>query len=425
MTGELGEQLGVYLSDAHVGTLERRGPKRYRFRYGDDVVAAHQAGAILLSASLPVAEGDFSPAAARPFFDGLLPEGAIRSSVAHSLEVSEEDGFALLRALGADCAGAVVVLPAGEEPGPRRGEIAPLTGADLEELVDELPQHPLGIGGKAAGVRLSLGGIQEKLVLVRSPNGEFGQPLSGAPSTCILKPGPDRYPDIVANEAFCLRLASSAGLDAARAEPLELGGRPCLYVERFDRRLVGDGRVARIHQEDMCQALGIAPVDKYETSGGPSVAAIVQLLRDTGSGRAAADILKAIEALLLNFLVGNSDAHGKNYALLYDPAVGVRLAPLYDVVSTQVYEGVQPALAMRIGGVEDPDRVGMTAWRELGKEAGIGAGLASLVAERTRRMLACAEALAPTARAEGWHRPVIDRIVRLMTERARQLVPLG
>jgi serine/threonine-protein kinase HipA len=417
----IGEELNVYLSGKHVGTLERRGPKRYRFRYSEEVISHHEAGAVVLSASLPVQGEEFAPASARPFFDGLLPEGAVRSSLAHSLEVSAEDGFALLQALGADCAGAVVILPANEEPDNRKGEIASLDEADLERLIAELPQHPLGVDGRAAGVRLSLGGVQEKLVLVRSPNGEFGQPLDGAPSTCILKPEHERYPEIVANEAFCLRLARSAGLDAARAEPLEVGERPCLYIERFDRTLAGDGRITRIHQEDMCQALGIVPVDKYEASGGPSIAAIVRLLRKTGSPRAATDILKTIEAVLLNFLIGNSDAHGKNFALLYDPTVGVRLAPLYDLVSTQVYEASEPALAMRIGGIEDPTLVDIAAWKRLGEDAGIGAELRKLVTEKTQRILACADALVATAKAESWHRPVIDRIFALMKGRAGQL----
>jgi serine/threonine-protein kinase HipA len=258
---------------------------------------------------------------------------------------------------------------------------------------------------------------------VRSPSGGYGLPLDGAPSTCILKPEHDKYPELVANEAFGLRLAASAGLEAARAEPLEIGGRPCLYVERFDRTIAGGGRIARIHQEDMCQALGIVPVDKYEASGGPSIAAIIGLLRSTGSRRAAADILKLVEAVLLNFLIGNSDAHGKNLALLYDPLAGVRLAPLYDLVSTQVYEDLEPSLAMRIGGVANPDEVDMNAWRLLGKEAGIGAELAKMVGERTERIVSCAEALVATARAEGWHRPVIDRVSALMMKRSEQLKP--
>lgn len=421
MSNGVGDELDVYLADEHLGVIERRGPKRYRFQYSNTALAKYEPGEIVISASLPVQQEEFKPAETRPFFDGLLPEGAVRASLAQSLRVSEEDGFGLLEALGADCAGAVVVLPKGEAPRVGEGDIKPLSEEELAQLIADLPEHPLGIDGRASGVRLSLGGIQEKLVLTRSPAGVYGQPLNGTPSTCILKPEHGRYPEIVANEAFGLRLAGSAGLDASRAESLEIAGRPCLYVERFDRTLEGSGRIVRVHQEDMCQGLGIAPVDKYEASGGPSVAAMIGLIREIGSRRAAADILGLIEAVLLNFLLGNSDAHGKNYALLYEPSTGVRLAPLYDLVSTQVYEGSEPALAMTIGSVGDPEKVDMAAWERLGQECGIGAQLTTLITERTERILKCAEALIMTAKAEDWHRPVIDRIVSLMTQRAQQL----
>lgn len=422
MSGEVGEELDVYLGEEHLGTLERRAPKRYRFAYTEPAVAAYGAGAIVLSASLPVRPEEFAPAEARPFFDGLLPEGAIRASLSDSLRVSPEDGFALLKAIGADCAGAVVVVPKGEALETGAGKIEPLGEDELAQRIEELPKHPLGID-RERGIRLSLGGIQAKLILTRSPSGSYGQPLDGTPSNCILKPEHGEYPEIVANEAFGLRLAASAGLDAARAEPLEIGGRPCLYVERFDRAVDSGGRIVRIHQEDMCQALGIVPVDKYEASGGPSIAAMIQLLREIGSPRAARDIVKLIEAVLLNFLLGNSDAHGKNYALLYDPDGGTRLAPLYDLVSTQSYEDSEPALAMSIGGVDDPEQVDMDSWRRLAAEAGLGAQLPALVAERIERIVRCAEALAITAKAEDWHRPIVDRIVELMKVRARQLVP--
>jgi serine/threonine-protein kinase HipA len=422
VSSEIGEELSVYLGEEQLGTLERRAPKRYRFGYAEPAIARHSAKAIVLSASLPVRTGEFAPAEARPFFDGLLPEGAIRASLSDSLRVSPEDGFALLKAIGADCAGAVVVIPKGEAPETGAGRVKSLNADELAQRIEELPKHPLGIG-RERGVRLSLGGIQAKLILTRSPSGSYGQPLDGTPSNCILKPEHGEHSEIVANEAFGLRLAASAGLDAARAEPLEIGGRPCLYVERFDRAIDGNGRIVRIHQEDMCQALGVVPVDKYEASGGPSIAAMIQLLRDIGSARAAADIVKLIEAVLLNFLLGNSDAHGKNYALLYDPDEGMRLAPLYDLVSTQAYEGYESALAMSIGGVDDPEQVDMDAWRRLAADAGLGGQLPALLSERTERIVRCAEALAVTAKAEGWHRPIVDRIVDLMKVRARQLIP--
>jgi serine/threonine-protein kinase HipA len=419
----VGVLLDVYLTGERVGMLERRGPKRYRFRYDPDVVARYAPGAIVLSTSLPVRGEEFAPAQARPFFDGLLPEGAIRSGIANSLGVSEEDGFGLLAALGAECAGAVVVLPQGEALVRAESRVEPIDERELARLIEDLPGHPLGVDAPAGGVRLSLGGVQEKLVLVRMADGRYGRPLGGAPSTCILKPEHEQYPELVPNEAFCLRLASAVGLAAARAEPLEIGGRTCLHVDRFDRVVDGDGAVARIHQEDMCQALGIDPVDKYEASGGPSIAAIVQMLRQTGSPRAAADILAVIETSLLNFLIGNSDAHGKNLALLYDPPGGVRLAPLYDLVSTQVYEGSEPALAMRIGSIADPERVDIAAWRRLGTDAGIGSQLPALVAQRSERMLDRGNELLVSAKQEGWHRPVLDRIVALMERRARQMTP--
>jgi serine/threonine-protein kinase HipA len=422
VSGETGEKLDVYLGREHLGTLERRAPKRYRFAYADPAIARHGAGATVLSASLPVRTEEFAPGEARAFFDGLLPEGAIRASLSDSLRVSPEDGFALLKAIGADCAGAVVVVPEGEALETGDGKVEPLGEEELAQRIEDLPRHPLGID-RERGIRLSLGGIQAKLILIRSPSGGYGQPLDGTPSNCILKPEHGEYPEIVANEAFGLRLAASAGLDAARAEPLEIGGRPCLYVERYDRAIDGGGRIVRVHQEDMCQALGIVPVDKYEASGGPSIAAMIQLLREIGSARAAADILKLIEAVLLNFLLGNSDAHGKNYALLHDPAGGMRLAPLYDLVSTQAYESSEPALAMSIGGVDDPEEVDIGAWRRLAADAGLGAQLPALVVERAGRIIRCAEALALTARAEEWHRPILDRILALMKERARQLVP--
>lgn len=106
--------------------------------------------------------------------------------------------------------------------------------------------------------------------------------------------------------------------------------------------------------------------------------------------------------------------------MLYDPDGEVRLAPLYDLVSTQVYDA-ESALAMKIGGVDDPELVDLNAWRELGRESGIGAGLPALLAERTDRIMRCAQALVTTAQAEGWHRPIVDRVFSLMKKRARQL----
>jgi serine/threonine-protein kinase HipA len=421
-----GAELGVFLRGEMLGTIERRGPARYRFRYSKEALSPRRRSRDALSASLPFQEQAFAPGESAPFFEGLLPEGAVRRAVAEKFRLSEEDGFGLLAELGADCAGAVVVLPAGETPDPGEAwRTRPLGDSDLAALVDELPRDPLGVSAGPDGVRLSLGGIQDKLVLTGSPSAGFSQPLAGAPSTCLIKPEHRRYEGLAANEAFCLRVAGVAGLEVASTELLTVGSTPCLYVERFDRAIGEGGKVVRLHQEDVCQALGILPAAKYEANGGPSVAAVVGLLRGIGSPRAAIDVNAFVKAVLVNFLLGNGDAHGKNFALLYDPDVGVRLAPLYDVVSTAVYPDLTSRMAMAIGGEEDPERVSLDSWRELGRAGGLGGQLVGFVRRWTEDTRAAAEECRRVAEAEGWHRPVIDAIVDLCRERAGRLIAAG
>jgi serine/threonine-protein kinase HipA len=423
MSGRPGSRLAVFLGGERQGAIERRGPSRYRFEYSTQALASSRESGAILSASLSPQEKAFTPSRSAPFFEGLLPEGSVRAAIARKFGLSEEDGFGLLSALGADCAGAVVVPPEGDRPEPVAGKGIRLLGADeLESLVDELPRRPLGVSAEVDGVRLSLGGVQDKLVLTRTPSGQFGQPTDGTPSTCLLKPDYGRYEDLAVNEAFCMRVASASGLATAATEIVRVGTTPCLYVERFDRVTDSDGAVVRIHQEDMCQALGILPAAKYEENGGPSVAAIVGLLRELGSSRAAVDINSFVKAVLVDFLLGNSDAHGKNFALLYDPSTGVRLAPLYDIVSTAVYPDVADRLAMRIGGAEDPAEVGLAAWERLAAECGLGSQIGRFVRQWSGEVATAAEELRDQARAEGWHRPAIDSIVDVCRERAGRLI---
>lgn len=346
----------------------------------------------------------------------------MRSAIARSFRVSEEDGFSLLSALGADCAGAVAVVPPGTKPpGPGMGQTRPLSGRDLAKLIEELPRHPLGIDPNDGGVRLSLGGIQHKLVLIGTPQGGFGQPIEGAPSTCLIKPEFGQYPGLVANEAFCMGVAATSGLRTARVEIFTAGSTPCLYVERFDRRNDGSG-VTRVHQEDMCQAMGILPAAKYEDNGGPSIPGIVRLLRRLRGSYMARDINDFVHAVLVNFLLGNSDAHGKNFALIYEPATGIRLAPLYDVVSTAVYPELTDQMAMSIGGVSEPRKVGMEAWAQLAEECELSRGIGPVIRRRTAAVLTAVEEWREKTVIDGWHGEVIDRIVEVCRTRGAQLL---
>lgn len=423
MNARAGEVLGVFLNADRVGEIERRGPARYRFTYSSDLLLQRRPGALVLSASLPLQQEVFPPNASAPFFEGLLPEGGIRAAIARSFHLSEEDGFGLMKALGADCAGAVEVLAPDRQPADfGGGKLLPLSRRQLGQLIEDLPRKPLGVDSEEKGVRLSLGGIQHKLVLAGNPSRGFSQPIGGAPSTCLLKPEFGQYPDLVANEAFCMRVVRTSGLRAAFVTIAEVGSTNCLYVERFDREAKAEGHVTRIHQEDMCQALGISPVAKYEDNGGPSVIGIVELLRKLRGPYMARDINDFVHAVLINFLLGNSDAHGKNFALLYEPSSGIRLAPLYDVVSTAVYPDVTDRMAMAIGGVSDPAKVGMEAWERLAEECDLSRGIAPIIRRRAASALRDAVKWRDNAVVDRWHRPVVDEIVEVCRARTAQLL---
>jgi serine/threonine-protein kinase HipA len=425
MSSRPGEKLNVFLGGTMVGELEARGPSRYRFAYAPSALGGvpDATGTHVLSASLSPRARAFSPAETAPFFEGLLPEGAVRESIARSFRLSAEDGFGLLAAIGAECAGAVAVMPAGASPAsPGEGRVHALEEDELIRLIDTLPRNPLGVDSHPGGVRLSLGGIQHKLVLTRLWREDYAQPLDGAASTCLLKPEFGQYDEIVTNEAFCMKVAETVGLRTARVQLVEIGPFKCLDVERFDRVLRGNGQADRLHQEDMCQALGVLPAAKYEENGGPSIAAVVELLRKLRGRDLARDVNDFIHAALVNFLLGNSDAHGKNFALLYESGSRVRLAPMYDIVSTAVYPDVTNRMAMKIGGHDDPDRVDLEAWTALAEECGLGGGMATLVRRRTAAVLRAVEHWRSNAAGDGWHRPVIDAIVDVCRRRAEQLI---
>jgi serine/threonine-protein kinase HipA len=416
--------LSVFLRGVSIGSLERTGPSRYRFAYSEDAIQGDWRDPMArLSASLPLREERFKPSESAPFFEGLLPEGAIRATIAGKLGISEGNGFDMLAALGADCAGAVVILPE-DRPfrSAQQSAARPLSEEEIGDLLRDLPRDPLGVDSNPGGVRLSLGGVQDKLVLVRLPDGEFAQPLEGAPSNCLLKPEQERFEGLAVNEAFCMRVAAAAGNQAAKTEVLDLDGIRCLYSERFDRTLAADGTAVRLHQEDMCQALGLLPTQKYEAEGGPSVASVIELLRRQPSRRIALDVNAFVRAVLTNFLLGNSDAHGKNFSLLYDPAAGVRLAPLYDVVSTAIYDGLTPRMAMAIGAEQDPFQVDLGCWERLGAESGLGGGLTKFVRGWAGEVLATAGACLRDAEQEGWSHPVLEAVMDVTRERARRLI---
>ena len=371
--------LTVWWEGSVVGSLALDGDGQMQFAYAAEWLAAD--GMPALSSSLPKRREPFRRRLCRPFFEGLLPEGAQRDAVARVLGVSPDNEFGLLEGLGGDVAGALTLWSEGETP-PRpeqQDQAAALSDEGLVALLESLPGRPFLAGAKGR-LRLSLAGAQSKMPVVLIGD-RVALPAPGLPTTHILKPGIDRFPAIVENEAFAMRLAGRLGLSVAAVEPRSVAGRPYLVVERYDRQTNADGRVRRLHQEDFCQALGLLPHRKYAADGGPAAGHCFELVRRACS-RPAVDVLKLLDAFIVQVLIGNADAHGKNYSLLYRGAA-VELAPLYDLLSTVAYPELDTRFAMRIGGRRALEELRAGDWDRFARTAGIGA---PYVRRRVREM---------------------------------------
>jgi serine/threonine-protein kinase HipA len=415
--------LGVYWGEIEAGRLERApdSARDYTFTYTDATRP--------ISLSLPLGRGSFDAAASGPFFEGLLPEGTVREQLARQLKLAPGDTYGMLAAIGRDCAGALQILE--HERRSQTPSVQWLSAGELDELIRELPRHPLGVRAGDGAMRLSLAGVQHKAVLCRDARGRFGRPLDGMPSTHIVKPErtDGEYPGLAANECFCMRLAQRCELPAARVELATIADRACLVVERFDRDTpttptdTSTKPTARVHQEDLCQALGLSPSFKYQRADWrlPSYAALSQLL-DEHSEAPGADRLAGALAATFNFVVGNADAHAKNISLVYS-SDRIRLAPLYDVVSTAVYPELDRSLSLAIGDELEPDAIASIHWADLAEDFSLNARAFGHARRRlAERIVSEARTLARDARAEGWHRESIDTIVEVIDARFPQVV---
>jgi serine/threonine-protein kinase HipA len=347
----MAEELAVWLYGELVATVSREQNNRLRLRYTQEALARYELGMPLLSIGLPLTDVPYPNARTRSFLDGLLPEADQRRVIAEQLDLNANDTFGLMRALGLDCAGAIVVQP-DVSPAPRQATTltaAPLTDEEIAARVANLRNAPLGVSNR---VRISLAGVQEKLLLTRMPDGRWGEPVDGTPSTHVLKPEVRNFPDTVENEAFCMRVARNLGLRAASIQTTEYGGRKLIVVERYDRVISGSGDVERVHQEDFCQALSLPPKSKYQENGGPSLKRVSAVLRQYARPDSLSRLL---QATFVNVLIGNGDAHGKNLSLLHQRDGSIELTPLYDLVSTLHY--VDGELAMYIDHVRKTSKV--------------------------------------------------------------------
>jgi serine/threonine-protein kinase HipA len=368
--------LHVYLHGKLAGNLVQGEGGRLSFRYAPEYLQEENPP---LSQRLPLEKQEFDDRTCRALFSGLLPDGEERTRVGKLLQVSEKNTFRLLEILGGECAGAISFYPEGHGPEEEKPHYRELREKDLEEMLLLLAKRPLLAGTE--GVRLSLAGAQRKLAVAKLES-NLALPLGSALSTHILKPAIPGFEDSTENEHFSLRLAARLGLESVETEVRTAGSQKFLLVKRFDRTEEG-GALRRLHQEDACQALGIPPERKYESEGGPGFRQLFLLLEDA-SQQPAADKIELFRTSVFNFILGNADAHGKNFSLLYAKGRKPTLAPRYDLLCTLAYDGLSERMAMRIGGKRSFDDVFLRHFLKLADEGNLSAKLARLKLEEIR-----------------------------------------
>ena len=408
----MAHELDVWLFADHVGTLSLV-EGRLNFCYAPTWLALPNATA--LSISLPLQAEPFDDHKSRPFFAGLLPEGQMRRLIAQQFQISGQNDFALLDNIGGECAGAVTFLKPGQtlRAPIMAGDVQWLSDEEVVAILDELPRHPM-LAGKD-GLRLSLAGAQDKLPVVFDGH-RIGLPRNGTPSSHILKPPIHAVEDSVINEGFCMALAEGMQLKPAKSKVHVVLNRSFLLVERYDRLSDPKGSRLRLHQEDFCQALCVVPEMKYQNEGGPDLAQCFELVRHV-TRPSAPHVLRLLDVVIFNALIGNHDAHGKNFSLLYSGKTPV-LAPLYDTLSTAVYPTLTPKMAMKIGSKYKFSEVQARHWEQFAESTGLAK------AQARKRILEIAKVLPVAARklqqapGKGFaENAVVERIIVLIEQR--------
>lgn len=329
--------LNVFLNSRLVGRFHRERTGAVGFQY--DQTWLDWDNAIPVSLSLPLREDRFVGDPVFAVFDNLLPDNVgIRRLVAQKTGADGDDAFSLLGRIGRDCVGALQFLPDGVEAGAAGAvDARPASDQEIGQIIANLARNPLGIGDDDA-FRISIAGAQEKTALLSWNNG-WHIPHGTTATTHILKPQIGVLPDgidlsrSVENEHFCMTLVAAFGIPTARTQIADFDGRRVLVIERFDRQWTRDGRLLRIPQEDLCQALSVSPSNKYQSQGGPGIRAISDILQ--GSDRPEIDRRTFFKVQLIYWLMAATDAHAKNYSIRLGQGGRFRLTPMYDILSTQ------------------------------------------------------------------------------------------
>lgn len=346
------------------------------FVYNEEYL--HKEGARAISFSLPLKNEPFSALETKIFFEGLLPEGFSRRAVASHAKVSEDDYLAILESLGRECLGALLIINKGESWD--KGEYVRLSEAEVAKLAAEGATKSTEI---LTETHLSLTGASGKVGLYYDETEKaWYLPKGVMASTHIVKQSHVRLERIVLNEYFCINVAKKLGIEVTETFIVNIGdgkdSEVLFATKRYDRKMDNScnhvGNFAcpkRLHQEDFCQALGIPASKKYEHGNQEYMKMMFELIRRV-STNPLEDQLKLWDMIVVNYLLGNTDCHIKNYSLLYSENLkSVRLAPAYDIVCTVLYQTTKQ-MSFAIGGEFDITRINRENFKKAASEVGVG-----------------------------------------------------
>lgn len=394
--------LAVWMNGEWVGTWSAGEGRGHVFDYAESWPRSERSRPLSLSMPLTASLRVRGPAVEN-YFDNLLPDSdAIRKRLRNKFGTRSTEAFDLLAAIGRDCVGAAQLMPVGEEPPDiRRVDHEPLSEEEVEKILRGVSVSPAFGGAAADDFRISIAGAQEKTALLLL-DGAWCRPRGATPTTHILKLPLGHLPQFnadfstsVENEWLCGKILSAFGLTVATSAVLAFGQQRVLAVERFDRAWIEPANkkkryLLRLPQEDVCQALGVSPNQKYESEGGPGMKACLDIL-----GNSEAPWLARSEFVLAQlgfWLLAAPDGHAKNFSIFLHRGGAYSPTPLYDVLSAWPlmgksagkvpYQNLKLAMAVRsknphyrFGDIE------ARHWKGLAEQAGEGAW------ERMREMV--------------------------------------
>jgi serine/threonine-protein kinase HipA len=376
------EPLRVYLNNRIVGFLRKEKGGAIDFQYDQSWLDWEPT--LPISLSLPLRETPFRGEPVIAVFDNLLPDSdALRRRVAEKVGARGTDAYSMLAAIGHDCVGALQFIPGDDEAIDATGTIKGEAVDDeaIDKILRDLAQAPLGLS-RNDDFRISIAGAQEKTALLYH-DGRWFKPHGTTPTTHIFKTQIGTLPNgidlsnSVENEFYCLKFLEAFGLQVNKAEIRTFGKTKTLIIERFDRRWTSDGRLLRLPQEDCCQALSVPPTLKYQSDGGPSMVAILDLLK--GGDSPAEDQSAFIKAQILFWLLGATDGHAKNFSVFLGSGGTYQMTPFYDVLTAQPsldshqIQRKQMKLAMSVGDSRHYriDQIHPRHFIQTGAEAGL------------------------------------------------------